>query len=179
MNDETQSFSQRKLGRAEGEPKVSVVIPPRTRPSIVHRFWRPWIATYEVILVDGDSSDNNVEVARRHFPDITIVRQTRKGKVVNLVYGTRYTDLCYGYNALVSRPPSRSSKAPSATAVRRRASCRPLTYMIDRDEPGTGRTLRRGDGGQFGGPPARSAWRRPPPTRNRCWPLRGDWGRAR
>jgi glycosyltransferase involved in cell wall biosynthesis len=125
---------------------------------------------YEVILVDGDSTDDTVKVARRLRPDVTIIGQTRKGKgnalacgfsvatgdfivmldadgstdpaeiprfvdalkegadfakgsrfmpgagssdisrirqcgnfwlnkVVNLLYGTRYTDLCYGYNA--------------------------------------------------------------------------------
>jgi glycosyltransferase involved in cell wall biosynthesis len=125
---------------------------------------------YEIILVDGNSSDDTVEVARALCPDITVVGQTRKGKgnalacgfaeasgdfivmldadgstdpaeiprfvealkqgadfakgsrfmpgagssdisrlrqlgnyflnkIVNLIYGTRYTDLCYGYNA--------------------------------------------------------------------------------
>ncbi|MGA2306952.1 MAG: glycosyltransferase family 2 protein [Acidimicrobiales bacterium] len=125
---------------------------------------------YEVILVDGDSVDDTVDVARELCPDITVVGQTRKGKgnalacgfavakgdfivmldadgstdpaeiprfvealkqgadfakgsrfmpgagssdisrlrqvgnfflnkIVNLIYGTRYTDLCYGYNA--------------------------------------------------------------------------------
>jgi glycosyltransferase involved in cell wall biosynthesis len=125
---------------------------------------------YEVILVDGESVDDTVKVARQLHPDITIIGQTRKGKgnalacgfevatgdfivmldadgstdpaeiprfiaalkegadfakgsrfmpgggsadisrlrrignywlnkIVNLVYGTRYTDLCYGYNA--------------------------------------------------------------------------------
>jgi glycosyltransferase involved in cell wall biosynthesis len=125
---------------------------------------------HEVILVDGYSTDDTVEVARRLRPGITVIGQTRKGKgnalacgfavasgdvivmldadgstdpaeiprfvdavvqgadfakgsrflpgagssdisqlrqwgnyclnkVVNLIYGTRYTDLCYGYNA--------------------------------------------------------------------------------
>jgi glycosyltransferase involved in cell wall biosynthesis len=129
---------------------------------------------HEVILVDGNSTDDTVEVARRLRPDITIMGQTRKGKgnalacgfeaasgdyivmldadgstdpaeiprfvaaldegadfakgsrfmpgggssdisrlrqmgnfwlnkIVNLVYGTRYTDLCYGYNAFRRR----------------------------------------------------------------------------
>src|SRR5271156_3048782 len=124
----------------------------------------------EVILVDGNSTDDTVSVAQRLRPGITIVGQSRKGKGnalacgfavatgdfivmldadgstnpaeiprfvnalkegadfakgsrfmpgagssdisrlrqvgnfflnkwVNLIYGTRYTDLCYGYNA--------------------------------------------------------------------------------
>jgi glycosyltransferase involved in cell wall biosynthesis len=123
-----------------------------------------------VILVDGNSTDGTVEVAREHRPDIIVIGQTRKGKgnalacgfdratgdfivmidadgstdpaeiprfvdalrqgadfakgsrfmpgagsadisrlrqagnywlnrIVNVLYGTRYTDLCYGYNA--------------------------------------------------------------------------------
>jgi glycosyltransferase involved in cell wall biosynthesis len=125
---------------------------------------------FEVILVDGNSVDDTVEVARELCPDVIVVGQTRKGKgnalacgfavakgdfivmldadgstdpaeiprfvealkqgadfakgsrfmpgagssdisrlrqvgnyflnkIVNLIYGTRYTDLCYGYNA--------------------------------------------------------------------------------
>jgi glycosyltransferase involved in cell wall biosynthesis len=125
---------------------------------------------HEVILVDGNSVDRTVDVAREHYPEIIVIGQTRKGKgnalacgfarttgdfivmidadsstdpaeiprfvdalrqgadfakgsrfmpgagssdisrvrqagnfwlnrFVNLLYGTRYTDLCYGYNA--------------------------------------------------------------------------------
>jgi len=35
---------------------------------------------HEVILVDGNSVDGSVEVAREVLPDIRVVRQTRKGK---------------------------------------------------------------------------------------------------
>jgi glycosyltransferase involved in cell wall biosynthesis len=129
---------------------------------------------YEVVLVDGHSSDDTVAVARSVRPDIRIVQQTRRGKgnalacgfaavrgdiivmldadgsadpseitryvdvllagadfakgtrfaygggssdltrlravgnkalnlVVNILFGTRYTDLCYGYNAFWTR----------------------------------------------------------------------------
>ena len=127
-----------------------------------------WI--YEVVLVDGNSTDGTAEIARALFPTVKIVGQTGKGKgnalacgfaacsgdvivmldadgsadpgeiesfvdalcegadfakgsrfldgggssditglrstgnralggTVNLLFGTRYTDLCYGYNA--------------------------------------------------------------------------------
>jgi glycosyltransferase involved in cell wall biosynthesis len=128
----------------------------------------------EVVLVDGNSTDGTVEVARGHRPDIRVVSQNGSGKgaamtsgfaaatgdiiitldgdgsadaseiprfigtlrngadlakgsrfidgggsddftslrrlgnralctVTNLLYGTRYSDLCYGYNAIWSR----------------------------------------------------------------------------
>ncbi|MDO8106008.1 glycosyltransferase family 2 protein [Isoptericola sp. b441] len=34
----------------------------------------------EVVLVDGSSVDDTIEVAREHRPDLTLVRQTRRGK---------------------------------------------------------------------------------------------------
>jgi glycosyltransferase involved in cell wall biosynthesis len=153
------------------EPTVSVVIPAkneaRNLPLVLLALPE---GLHEVILVDGDSTDNTVQVANELFPEIIIVGQTRKGKgnalacgfaaatgdfivmldadgstdpteiprfvdalkhgadfakgsrfmpgagssdisrlrqrgnwvlnkIVNLLYGTRYTDLCYGYNA--------------------------------------------------------------------------------
>ena len=155
----------------KAEPTVSIVIPAKNEAlNLPHVFSALDVERYEVILVDGDSIDDTVEVARSLCPDITVVGQTRKGKgnalacgfavaqgdfivmldadgstdpaeiprfvealkqgadfakgsrfmpgagssdisrlrqvgnyflnkIVNLIYGTRYTDLCYGYNA--------------------------------------------------------------------------------
>jgi glycosyltransferase involved in cell wall biosynthesis len=152
-------------------PTVSVVIPAKNEArNLPHVLSRIPAGVHEVILVDGDSSDDTVAVARELRPDITVVGQTRKGKgnalacgfaaatgefivmldadgstdpaeiprfvaalvegadfakgsrfmpgagssdisrlrqmgnfwlnrIVNLLYRTRYTDLCYGYNA--------------------------------------------------------------------------------
>jgi glycosyltransferase involved in cell wall biosynthesis len=156
---------------AHGEPTVSVVIPAKNEArNLPHVFATLPQDLYEVILVDGDSTDDTVVVATKLRPDITIIGQTRKGKgnalacgfaaasgdfivmldadgstdpaeiprfvnalregadfakgsrfmpgagssdisrlrqlgnfglnrIVNLLYRTRYTDLCYGYNA--------------------------------------------------------------------------------
>ena len=168
---EVQPKGKRVARTACGEPTVSVVIPAKNEArNLPHVFAGLPRGLYEVILVDGDSTDDTVKVARKLRPDITIIGQTRKGKgnalacgfaaatgdfivmldadgstdpseiprfvnalqegadfakgsrfmpgagssdisrlrqygnyalnkVVNLFYGTRYTDLCYGYNA--------------------------------------------------------------------------------
>ena len=158
-------------GAHKAEPTVSIVIPAKNEAlNLPHVFAGLDTEGYEVILVDGDSVDDTVEVARELCPDVIVVGQTRKGKgnalacgfavakgdfivmldadgstdpaeiprfvealkqgadfakgsrfmpgagssdisrlrqlgnyflnkIVNLIYGTRYTDLCYGYNA--------------------------------------------------------------------------------
>jgi glycosyltransferase involved in cell wall biosynthesis len=164
-------YSQLKLGAERPEPTVSVVIPAKNEArNLPHVLAGLKHDLHEVILVDGDSTDDTVDVARQLRPDIIVVNQTRKGKgnalacgfqeasgdyivmldadgstdpaeiprfvnalkegadfakgsrfmpgagssdisrlrqfgnyflnkIVNLLYGTRYTDLCYGYNA--------------------------------------------------------------------------------
>ena len=163
--------SSNKPGTHKAEPTVSIVIPAKNEAlNLPHVFAALDTELYEVILVDGDSVDDTVEVARELCPDLIVVGQTRKGKgnalacgfavakgdfivmldadgstdpaeiprfvealkqgadfakgsrfmpgagssdisrlrqvgnfflnkIVNLIYGTRYTDLCYGYNA--------------------------------------------------------------------------------
>jgi len=153
------------------QPTVSVVIPAKNEGRNLPEVLAALPAgLHEVILVDGRSTDDTVEVALRHHPSILVIGQTRKGKgnalacgfavatgeiivmidadgstdpteipkfveaiergadfakgsrflpgagssdisrirqfgnfalnkVVNVLYGTRYTDLCYGYNA--------------------------------------------------------------------------------
>jgi glycosyltransferase involved in cell wall biosynthesis len=155
----------------DGPPRVSVVIPARNEArNIAHVLATLPDDIYEVLLVDGGSTDGTVEVARRAMPDIRVVAQTGIGKgdalatglaectgdivvlldadgsadgseiprfvdallqgadyakgsrflhgggssdltwvrragnrllcgIVNALYGTSYSDLCYGYNA--------------------------------------------------------------------------------
>ncbi len=155
------------------QPRVSLVIPALNEGRNLAELLPRLPAVHEAILVDGDSVDDTVAVARRLRPDIRVLRQTRRGKgnalavgfaavtgdvVVmldadgsanpeeipifvdalvngadfakgsrfisggdsvditatrrlgnaglnhnaNLLFGTRYTDLCYGYNAFWS-----------------------------------------------------------------------------
>ncbi len=158
------------LGSRETEPAISIVIPAKNEERNLPHVFAKLPRQCEVILVDGNSTDETVSVAQRLRPDITIIGQTREGKgnalacgfaaatgdfivmidadgsndpaeiprfvtalkdgadfakgsrfltgggsldislvrrygnfwlnkIVNLLYGTRYTDLCYGYNA--------------------------------------------------------------------------------
>jgi len=164
--------SVRRFARTElREPRVSVVIPTLNEAAnLPHVFAQLPDDLHEVILVDGFSTDDTVEVGRRLRPDLRVVMQERRGKgnalacgfaaargdiivmldadgsadpseipafvetlrhgadfakgtrfargggssditvlrrlgnrglntLVNLLFGTRYTDLCYGYNA--------------------------------------------------------------------------------
>ncbi len=151
--------------------RVSVVIPARNEAhNLPHVLKALPEGLHEVILVDGHSTDDTIEVARTHRPDVKIVQQSRRGKgnalacgfaqltgdvvvmldadgsadpaeipafvaalaagaefakgtrfdaggrshditrfrrignaglnrLVNLLFRTHYTDLCYGYNA--------------------------------------------------------------------------------
>src|SRR4029453_10542764 len=160
---------------ATSSPRVSLVIPAlneaRNLPNVFAQLPRDLL--HEVVLVDGNSRDGTVEVAKGVWPGIRIIRQNRRGKgnalacgfaacrgdiivmldadgstspaeiprfvdalvagadfakgsrfaegggssdltrlrrtgnrllssVVNALYGTSYSDLCYGYNAFWS-----------------------------------------------------------------------------
>jgi glycosyltransferase involved in cell wall biosynthesis len=157
-----------------GFPRVSVIIPALNEaenlPHVLRRLPR---GVDQVVLVDGDSTDDTVAVARREWPEIEVIQQPARGKgdalragldaasgdivitldadgsadpaelpryverlirgqdlvkgsrnlegggttdmtrvrklgnaglrgMVNLLYGTKFSDLCYGYNALWS-----------------------------------------------------------------------------
>ena len=158
------------VGPDNPEPTVSIVIPAKNEARNLPHVFAELPVDCEVILVDGNSTDDTVRVTQRLRPDITVIGQSREGKgnalacgfaaatgdfivmidadgsndpreiphfvdalkqgadfakgsrflagggsqdislirrignfwlnkIVNLLYGTRYTDLCYGYNA--------------------------------------------------------------------------------
>ena len=69
-------------------PKVSIVIPTLNEAKNL-RYVLPYIPewVYEVIIVDGHSTDNTLKVARSLRPDIVIVKATRRGKGIALRAG--------------------------------------------------------------------------------------------
>jgi len=75
--------SDRSLG-----PMVSVVIPTLNEAkNLPHVFANLPPDIFEVIVVDGRSTDATIEVARALRPDVRIVRQTRRGKGDALRHG--------------------------------------------------------------------------------------------
>jgi glycosyltransferase involved in cell wall biosynthesis len=62
-------------------PRVSVVIPTLNEArNLPHVFARLPRDVFEVVVVDGASTDGTVEVARALRPDVRVVQQTRRGK---------------------------------------------------------------------------------------------------
>lgn len=63
------------------QPKVTVVIPAMNEaenlPHVLPRIPQ-WV--YEVVLVDGNSTDNTIEVAQQIWPSIRVVTQQGRGK---------------------------------------------------------------------------------------------------
>jgi glycosyltransferase involved in cell wall biosynthesis len=69
-------------------PTVSVVVPALNESrNLEHVFSRIPASVYEVVLVDGNSVDDTVAVARRLRPDVKVVQQNRRGKGNALVCG--------------------------------------------------------------------------------------------
>ncbi|MEV1022674.1 glycosyltransferase family 2 protein [Streptomyces sp. NPDC050264] len=69
-------------------PRVSVVIPAMNEAEnlpYVFKTLPEWI--HEVVLVDGNSTDNTVEVARDLWPEVVVVPQSGKGKGDALITG--------------------------------------------------------------------------------------------
>ncbi|MFG2644002.1 glycosyltransferase family 2 protein [Streptomyces sp. NPDC048370] len=69
-------------------PPVSVVIPAMNEAEnlpYVFKSLPDWI--HEVVLVDGNSTDNTVHVARELRPDVKVVKQVGKGKGDALISG--------------------------------------------------------------------------------------------
>ncbi|MGA8113761.1 MAG: glycosyltransferase family 2 protein [Actinocatenispora sp.] len=73
-------------GQAEGtvmrpdEPRVSIVVPVRNEARNLEVVLPQLPDVHQIIVVDGHSVDDTIEVARRYRPDAEILTQTRQGK---------------------------------------------------------------------------------------------------
>lgn len=71
----------RRFGHARHTPTTSIVIPAMNEAeNLPHVLRRLPASVDEVILVDGNSEDDTVAVARREYPGIRVVTQTGRGK---------------------------------------------------------------------------------------------------
>ncbi len=66
--------------RRPAQPRVSVVVPALNEAENVREILPYLRDHYEVIVVDGNSTDGTADVAREVLPTATVIRQTRKGK---------------------------------------------------------------------------------------------------
>lgn len=66
--------------RRPANPRVSVVVPCMNEAANIREIL-PYLENfYEVIVVDGNSSDGSFEAAREALPKAKVIRQTRRGK---------------------------------------------------------------------------------------------------
>ena len=78
---EAERRTQQRLRATQAEPTVSIVIPAKNEArNLPHVLAGLPVGRHEIILVDGESTDDTVEVVRKLRPDITVIGQTRRGK---------------------------------------------------------------------------------------------------
>ena len=68
------------FGPRDAEPTVSIVIPAKNEARNLKHVFETLPENCEVILVDGNSTDDTVKVTQLLRPDITVLRQTRRGQ---------------------------------------------------------------------------------------------------
>lgn len=69
-----------KSERRPADPKVSIVVPAINEAANVAEILPYLSGYYEVIVVDGNSTDGTAEAARKALPTAKVITQTRKGK---------------------------------------------------------------------------------------------------
>ncbi len=67
-------------GGAVSSPRVSVIIPTRNEALNLPLVLEHIPAEYEVVVVDGHSTDGSLDVAKVLRPDAIVLTQTRRGK---------------------------------------------------------------------------------------------------
>lgn len=96
------------MKRNYARPTVSIIVPVKNEAANLREVLPQLPPVHEVILVDGNSVDGSVEVAREVLPEILVVRQTRKGKGNALAAGFQAAsgDIIVMFDADGSADPS-------------------------------------------------------------------------
>ncbi len=68
------------IRRVITSPTISIIVPVKNEAANLREVLPRLPPVHEVIVVDGNSVDDSVEVTRELMPEALIVRQTRKGK---------------------------------------------------------------------------------------------------
>ncbi|CAO5250627.1 Glycosyl transferase group 1 (Modular protein) [Frankia sp. AgKG'84/4] len=68
------------MSSSDGAPSISIVVPTLNEARNLSHVFARLPADAEIIVVDGRSTDDTIEVARSLRPDAVIVHQTRRGK---------------------------------------------------------------------------------------------------
>lgn len=74
-------------GRNLAQPRVSIVLPTLNEARNLEVLLPDLSEGYEVVLVDGGSTDDSIDVARDLIPDVKVLQQTSRGKGNALVCG--------------------------------------------------------------------------------------------
>lgn len=83
----TSTNHSRSATRRPAQPTVSVVVPTLNEAANLASVLTTLPPVHEVIVVDGGSTDDTVDVVRRVMPQARLIRQTRTGKGNALVCG--------------------------------------------------------------------------------------------
>jgi hypothetical protein len=106
-------INQRQIAEAErmgrcSEPKISIVIPARNEARNLEVVLPELPEVDQVVVVDGQSVDGTLDVARQILPNVTTVEQTRRGKGNALACGfeAAFGDIVIMFDADGSADPA-------------------------------------------------------------------------
>ena len=110
------------MNRHSTSPTVTIVVPAKNEAANLREVLPLLPPVHEVLLVDGHSVDDTIEVARHTLPSIRVVQQTRRGKGNALACGflAATGDIIVMFDADGSADPGRNPGLPQGIDRRRR-----------------------------------------------------------